>query len=483
MANQPLQSKVNSAIQTGNWQKTDYGPYTQFPAPGTRLRDYWLMWKYDPSARAVMNRLMLTIGAKPGTFTMGEAQPEEATKVSPLERAKRALLGRKQADTRPETQLADWVNGELHRLTMGKTNLYRGLLSAVPMGFMIGQRQWDTSDPRRWRLRCIMPLHPLTMAGMSKANKDAVEIDDFGNLKSVTQFDESGQPHPVDLEQLVYWSVGSTYLEDKYGVSWLEGARRAWYIHTALERFWSIWCERGAYPNVVLQVPKGRTTDQAGGTMDVQNAEYWANVIKESQPGNVIAYETENGFEDKEVVRVINLLINEHAGDAFLQAITYWQSEKYKALSYPVLLLEDPKHSSRAQVQVVLEDWLRCLDGLERELGEIIREQVVQPMVLYNFGEQAAADVMGLGAYHFPSLQQDDLEAIATTIANLAQTGWIQPTQADEDGVRGLFAETGLASPEMAEASRALVVTPAVISPKSEPGALSEAEERYGAYS
>jgi hypothetical protein len=75
------------------------------------------------------------------------------------------------------------------------------------------------------------------------------------------------------------------------------------------------------------------------------------------------------------------------------------------------------------------------------------------------------------------------LEAIATTIANLAQTGWIQPTQADEDGVRGLFAETGLASPEMAEASRALVVTPAVISPQSEPGALSEAEERYGAYS
>jgi hypothetical protein len=369
-----------------------------------------------------------------------------------------------------------WVNDELTRLVLGRTNLYRNLLSACDMGFVLGQRRWDTTNPRKWRLTSVVPIHPLTMAGMASAHKDAIEVNEDGSLKAACQFGEGGQAHPLDIEQLVYWPVSSVYLEDKYGVSSLESARRPWYIATALERFWSIWCERGAYSNVIAQVEKARGTDTAAGAVDVPNADLWAGMIRNSQPGEVIAFEVDD--MSREAIKVINLLINEHAGEAFEMAIRFWQSEKYKALSYPVLLLEDPKHSSRAQVQTVLEDWLRSLESIAREMGEIIIDQIVVPMVFYNYGEQAAEDVRASGTYNWPKMADDDLEALAATWDTIQRSGKVRFTAADEESMRGLFSDSGIvASMEQADASAVEVPAGSTPAGPAAPSALSAAFE------
>jgi hypothetical protein len=470
------------------WQgNLNAGVYQDFPSLSQRLQEYWRMRWYDPTIRAVMNRMELTVASKPGSFTMGEQPTADTGGEKPqglLSRLKNQLLQRHTdvVDNRPETQLANWVNEEFHRLTLGKSNLYRNLLSGAASGFVLAQKNWDTTDPSTWRLQSVVPIHPLTFVSMGGQAKP-IEVDDNGALQAVNQFDESGQAHPLDVEQLVYWPLSAVYREDVYGHSWLEAARRPWWIATALERFWNIWCETGAGTDLIALVKKGRITDNAGNQTNATIADYVSTALNSRQPGTSLVFEADETGEADPFLRVLtNIVVNKDAGAAMQQAITYWQSEKYKALGYPVLLLEDPKHSSRAQVQVVLEDWLRYLMGLQREMGEIIREQIIAPMVLYNYGEQASADVMGLGAYHFPSLQQDDLEAVATTLANLAQTGAVQLTQADEDGIRDMFAEAGLASPEMAAASRELPPPPGGESkPASEPGSLSsrEAGQRY----
>ena len=468
-------------IQADKWAGSDYGPYEKFPSEGRKLRDFWLMRRYDPTVRAVLNRLELTISARPATFTMGEKGGAEGEPAGPVAKLRRRLQRQRadQPDNSPEAKLANWVNGELHRLLFGKTNFYRGLLSAVGMGFVLAQKRWDTSNPQAWLLDSVMPLHPLTFCGMSGAGKDAIEINADGSLASVRQWDANGLEHELDVEQLIYWPVSSVYAEDKYGVSWLEAARRPWYIATALERFWSVWCESGAYPNIVAEVQSGRVTDLSGNETAKTKAEYFAEAFANMTPGNALVFE---GAMDpaNPAIRIINLLLNEHAGSAFLEAISYWESEKYKALSYPVLLLQDPKHSSRAQVQTVLEDWLRCLDGLERELGEVIREQVIAPMVLYNFGEQAAEDALGLGGYHFPPLEQDDLAALASTLDTILRERYIRVTEADEDKWRNIFAPI-LASAEEAEASRELA-PPATPAGPTAPVALDaqdEVRQRY----
>ena len=125
----------------------------------------------------------------------------------------------------------------------------------------------------------------------------------------------------------------------------------------------------------------------------------------------------------------------------------------FGALLTPQQLLEEPKHASRAQSSVVIELYYLMIDGLRQQVGRVIVEQLIAPMLRYKFGE-----LDDYGRWGFNPLDTGDLVALSTVYHNMAmahtaylEAGLMVP-EADEmyqrDWAHEIFADAADVTPE-----------------------------------
>ncbi len=365
-------------VATENWADWELGPYNAFPSRKKAAYEYWLMEHRDATVRSALLVIRFIILANIGNYHHeDEAIQERADE----------LLG---------------------KIAGGMTGVFRRLLSALWAGYAIVEKDWVTTADEWYIAECDL-LHPLTFFAQN-SDTEGIKID--AKAKRVTEvtqyahtdqarFDERKDKVTLPIDRVIYWPMLQEAREETYGNSLLEGARRAWFSKVKEENYWNTFAEKCACPTPVFWVPQTSMADVDGTMKPV--AEILPAFYEKLKPGQAMAIPT-----DMEMQYKMDVLSPTGDGEAFERVCRYWDSQLYKAILTPRLLMEEPEHASRAQAETNLDLFILMLDGIRSELGEVIVEQLVKPLLFYNVGE-----LSDYGEWRFAPFKAEDLELLA----------------------------------------------------------------------
>lgn len=307
--------------------------------------------------------------------------------------------------------------------------------------------EYGASTPR-WVYRKFKPVHPLTI-------RDGFRTDERGDLTEIEQRVLGYSAVVLPRPKLVLWSYNDTWGDRPQGYSLLEPVYSHYHACRALQRLWHRALEQGPRPLITWPVPPGDMYCPTHGRMEPR-VQVITEVLDDIDDRSGIVYVAQG--EDWANLRP-EVLANAHINPAdFLAALRYHEGAIYKALLTPRMLLEEPEHATRAQAQVqYYGPFVQHVEGLAAELGKVLVDQLVRPLLAVNFGE-----VADFGSWEVTPLRPEEYDMWAGVILRLVNSG-LMLTPEDWAKIRSYYgdlllpgeeaAETAL--PEAAEAKRA----------------------------
>jgi len=414
------QPRSEGLTASKRWEEFTFGPYKRLPSRQERVGEFYLMSEFDP--------------------TVGEA----------LDVIDGMILSHIGDYEHEDPDIAEFVNAELAPILR---ETIRQLLSALWAGFAVAEIVWRV-DGATWGVDRVELLHPLTFfppagGGFGAGKKEGIALDP--KTKKVTEVTQWGgadgrEEKTLAADKVIYWPRSRQLREQTYGRSLLNRARRAWYAKCLLENYWNTFGEKSALPTVLFITPQGEITKADGTPQSL--AEALVEAYNEAKPGSAVGIPGDPQTDTK-----TERLGVEGDGSAFEAIVGYWDTQLYKALLTPRMMLEEPEHGSRAQASTMMEAFLLLLQGTCEEVGEVIVGQLVTRLIDYNFGEQA-----DYGRLAWQELSPKDLdllasvfERVARALAGFASSG-LEFNAADEEKVRDVFGEV-LATYDEAQAA------------------------------
>ena len=391
----PTMRKLQGVSLTGEaWKGFDYEPYKPVPSRSQRLLEFHMMQQFDP-----------TVGA--GLYI--------------IQRMIVNALGRYE---HPDENVTKFVNDALAEIEGGLDLLVGRMLTAIGYGVAVAEMTWKEQG-LQWLIDRVELLHPLTYArdlhtgviGVGLDRKEAISLDPkTQRVEEVIQF--SGKvgedPKHLLINQLVYWPYNATFREDVYGNSALEKVRRSWYAKTKMETYWNILMEKWAVPVPFLLVPQGSYYEDPESGDKLEFADFMKGLLENLVAGQGVVLAVD---ENDAKLFDMKLFESTRGGSAeFDKVCLYWDRQVFKGILLPRLLVEEPEHATRAQADVNLRFFFLMLASIRKELYNVILQQIVARLLLYNFGPNVP-----LGEWIGDDFQAEDIEAMARTFLMIEQ--------------------------------------------------------------
>lgn len=271
------------------------------------------------------------------------------------------------------------------------------LTSCTAIGYSLAEKVWRPLTAGKfagkWGLRAI------------KSKKPGVfdfELDQFDNILGIRDLGALQGGGLLPLEKFVVWSWMPEW-GNPYGTSVLRAAYRPWKRKQLVEKFEAVALDRFGMPTVIGKYPDG--TDQA-----TQDALY--DIVKSLQSDNA-------GIIPDDLV--IELLEAKRQGTADFQgALNHYNTEIALAiLGQSLATNQNERTGSLAQAEVHERTLDLVLTKMERDLEEtVVAEQLVRPLIDYNFGPQEAYPRLV-----FNPRNPEDEQKIAETAKALTEAG------------------------------------------------------------
>lgn len=241
----------------------------------------------------------------------------------------------------------------------------------------------------KWVLDCIKAKDP---------ERWRFEVDEYYNIVSVHDVVNTKDHSP---SQFVIYSYNGAY-SNPYGTSDLRAAYKNYWCKQFLVKFWNIYLEKFGSPTVRGKYPRG--------TSKVAQAELLGNLAKIKQN---TAFVIPEGFEAE-------LLETIRQGDSgYRLAVEYHNREIAKSILNMTLITDEGSVGSFAMAKVHLDVLRMCLTELKADLEEtVIFEQVLKPLVAFNFGADVPVPVFSLGP-----LSDKEIEPLSRVVKNLVDCG------------------------------------------------------------
>ena len=409
---------VSGMVATETWTDWTPGPYNAFPTTKKRTYEYNMMAHYDATIKAALHIVRFMILSKLGGYHNEDEAVQER------------------------------VDGLLDKIDGGMRIVAQRMLSSLWAGYAVLEKEWETTASE-WYIRDMPLLHPLTFFAQKKDDCGIKLNPVVKKVTEVIQYEHSDDLQWSDveaklpIEKVVYWPLLQEAREEVCGNSLLSGARRAWFSRVKQETYWNTFVEKCACPTPVFWVPQTSVTDTNGEQKqltDVLTSHY-----ERLQPGQMLAIPIDPDTNNK-----LDTISPVGDGDAFERVCKYWDGQLYKSILTPRMLMEEPEHGSRAQASTNLDLFLLVLDGIRTEMGEVIIQQIVRPLIVYNVG-----DVEDFGEWEFDELTDKDLQMLAQ-IFEMIERGKAQAVQsggvlspADDDKLRNTFSDVYATSEEV----------------------------------
>ena len=400
------------------WEEWQPGPYKKFAPKSQLVAEYWLMRTYEPTTKRVLALLRTLI-----LNTLGEYR-------------------------HPDAQLTERVNGWLGRVEGGVERVVGDLLSALWAGYAVAEPIWATEASEWWVSRVDL-LHPLTFFNRNASlPEDAIGIaldPKSGRVEKVRQFSSKPGGGTVELPigEVLYWPMFAELREEVLGQSLLAAARRGWFSKTKIENFWNTFAQKAAMPTPVFVVAPGTVRDPVSG-QDISIGKLLVDTYAKAEPGAALSIPYVEGLEPK----MLTLVPSDGASTTFERLTEYWKNELFNSMFTPRIVLEEPEHASRAQTGTVLDLYYMVIEGLRREAGKVLVDQLVAPLIEHNEGKggrglQTAPTEAGEWAWE--PLQTSDMENLARVFETVergkaeAMTAGLPFVPADERKRRTTF--------------------------------------------
>ena len=304
------------------------------------------------------------------------------------------LLSSKQwilTDTNDEdSTIYDFVNEMLKNMDTELNTTVKQMCSAVMWGFNVHEIIYDVEDGR---LICkdLIPIHIKTLQ-----NRPFV-YDDDGELVAIHQ-QYNGDDVEIPINKVLLYSYNSPYDEHE-GQGLLYDFLPIVEDKENLMDWLMTFAEKNGSPTLYGKTNNPTSRDEMLSAFED---------ISDGTTGMVL------GAEDD-----VGVLESSHKGETFFTTLQYKDNQIFRRLFIGNLLLGDNSQTgTSAQSQTQLDFTTKVYDGILEEIANTIQEQVINPIVSFNFGANAKAPIIS-----FDKFSSGDMQKLFTILTPLMQNG------------------------------------------------------------
>ena len=307
----------------------------------------------------------------------------------------------------------DFIHDMLQNMETELNTIVKQMTSAIGWGFSVHEILYDVKDGRII-VKDAIPIHIKTLQ-----NKPFV-YDDNGDLVAIHQVSKNGEVE-IPINKVLLYSFNSLY-DEKEGHGLLYDFLPIIEDKENVMDWLMTFAEKNESPTLYGKTDNPTSRDQLLDAFDD---------ISDGTTGMVI------GSEDE-----VGVLESSHRGETFFSILQYKDNQIFRRMFIGNLLLGDNSQTGTyAQSQTQLEFGTLVFDGLLEEIANTFQQQIINPLVEFNFGPNVKAPVIS-----FEKFSKGDLEKLFNIVKPLMDSGVVDSeNSAVQESLALLFkAEAGV---------------------------------------
>lgn len=328
------------------------------------------------------------------------------------------LLSSKQwilTDTNEEddTTVYDFIYDMLLNTETELNTIVKQMTSAMLWGFSVHEIMYDVKDGRII-VKDLLPIHIKTL------QVEPFIYDEDGELVAIHQVTQSGTMD-IPINKCLLYSYNSLY-DEKEGHGLLYDFLPIVEDKENVMDWLMTYAEKNESPTLYGKTSNPTSRDELLGAFED---------ISDGTTGLVI------GAEDE-----VGVLESSHRGEAFFNILAYKDNQIFRRMFIGNLLLGDNSQTGTyAQSKTQFDFTLQVYDGILEEIANVIQEQIINPIVEFNFGSTVKAPI-----FSFDKFTSGDLEKLFNVIKPLMDSGVLDSeNSAVHEALKLLFkAEAGV---------------------------------------
>ena len=307
----------------------------------------------------------------------------------------------------------DFIHDMLQNMETELNTIVKQMTSAIPWGFSVHEILYDVKDGRII-VKDAIPIHIKTLQ-----NKPFV-YDDNGDLVAIHQVSRNGEVE-IPANKVLLYSFNSLY-DEKEGHGLLYDFLPIIEDKENVMDWLMTFAEKNESPTLYGKTDNPTSRDQLLDAFDD---------ISDGTTGLVI------GSEDD-----VGVLESSHRGETFFSILQYKDNQIFRRMFIGNLLLGDNSQTGTyAQSQTQLEFGTLVFDGLLEEIANTFQQQIINPLVEFNFGPGVKAPIIS-----FEKFSKGDIEKLFNIVKPLMDSGVVDSeNSAVQESLALLFkAEAGV---------------------------------------
>lgn len=293
------------------------------------------------------------------------------------------------SDDPQDVEVADFIKDMISNFKTPMRQIRKETYTCIDYGYAVQECIYDFDEQTGKIIisdMCSVPIDTL---------EDAIELDDEGQIANVWQNNVAGGPIQIPGEKCMVSTFDEKF-GNKYGESILKALYDTHFLKGKTIEWLSIYLEKMEGPTVVGIEGDGSSPDEMQANIDS-------------------IHEGTAGFTGK-VGEEYKILESSHRGEAFFQAITYFDVVIFRAFIIGSLLLgqADAKGGSLAQSKTHFETVGIFLDGVHEDNAANFQEKINQ-VVDMNY------TVEKYPKFHYEKFNKSDLIALLNALEPYAQ--------------------------------------------------------------
>lgn len=268
------------------------------------------------------------------------------------------------------TEIQDYINRQFEKIDGDLNGAVRMLCSAYWQGMSIFEICAEVED-NELTLNKLIPLPATNVYCRFSEEGSGYDIENI--ILNYSSINEVVMPK----EKIILVRLDADY-EHPYGISRLEAVRSSWERLEELKQNWMNASGRYSSPFMVYHLtnPKQRLDNGAGGTITAyENA-------KQALSGNGVVKGTICCGDDS-----IEVIPAEDINASMVTACEYYEKLIYRGLLVPSLLTDSGDVGSYALGKEHTSLFSMVIDQMAKQISEVLLEQLIRPMLTYQFGE------------------------------------------------------------------------------------------------
>ena len=307
----------------------------------------------------------------------------------------------------------DFIHDMLQNMETELNTIVKQMTSAIGWGFSVHEILYDVKDGRII-VKDAIPIHIKTLQ-----NKPFV-YDDNGDLVAIHQVSRNGEVD-IPANKVLLYSFNSLY-DEKEGHGLLYDFLPIIEDKENVMDWLMTFAEKNESPTLYGKTDNPTSRDQLLDAFDD---------ISDGTTGLVI------GSEDD-----VGVLESSHRGETFFSILQYKDNQIFRRMFIGNLLLGDNSQTGTyAQSQTQLEFGTLVFDGLLEEIANTFQQQIINPLVEFNFGPGVKAPIIS-----FEKFSKGDIEKLFNIVKPLMDSGVVDSeNSAVQESLALLFkAEAGV---------------------------------------